>query len=150
VIGSLLPKDAATALTAWILHGSSGRRRRDGRPEDHRMAHLFAILSHPVRVREGAFAVVIGSNSGVEVKEFASLREATNRYRLLVTCFRMAIEAPIELVIIDGETEYLSLRRKFDAEYARRTVAMPPMRLSSPPPPSPLRRIAASISNYLG
>jgi len=96
------------------------------------VAHLFAILSHPVRVREGAFAILIGSNAGIEVKEFASLRQATMRYRLLLACFRMAIDAPLELVIVDSETEYLPLRRKFDAEYMRRAMASP--RLTASPP----------------
>ena len=113
------------------------------------MAHLFAILSTPVRIREGVFAVLIGSNSGIEVREFASLREATTRYRLLVTCFRMAVEAPIELVVVDGETEYLALRSKFDAEYNARAL-MPPHVMHSPSPqPSSFRRITATISSYL-
>jgi hypothetical protein len=113
------------------------------------MAHLFAILSTPVRIREGVFAVVIGTNAGIEVREFASLREATTRYRLLVTCFRMAVEAPIELVVIDGETEYLALRERFDAEYDRRAL-LPPAIVHAPAlRPSPLRRFAATISSYL-
>jgi hypothetical protein len=113
------------------------------------MDHLFAILSTPARVREGVFAVLIGTNAGVEVKEFASLREATKRYRLLVTCFRMAVDTPIELVVVDGETEYPPLRRKFDAEYDRRVTIRPPVMSSPPPGPSSFRRIAATISNYL-
>ena len=42
-------------------------------------SNLFAILSTPVRIREGVFAVAIGTNVGIEVREFASLREATTR-----------------------------------------------------------------------
>ena len=113
------------------------------------MAHLFAILSTPVRIREGVFAVLIGTNAGIEVKEFASLREATTRYRLLVTCFRMAVEAPIELLVIDGETEYLALREKFDAEYDRRALVPPLVICAAVAPPSPLRKFAATISSYL-
>lgn len=113
------------------------------------MTHLFAILSTPVRVREGVFAVVIGTNAGIEMREFVSLREATTRYRLLVTCFRMAVEAPIELVVVDGETEYPALRRRFDAEYDQRAMMSPRVVRSPSPQPSPFRRIAATISSYL-
>jgi tellurite resistance-related uncharacterized protein len=38
----------------------------------------------------------------------------------ILSCLRMAVEAPLELVIIDGETEYLPLREKFDKEYEQR------------------------------
>jgi hypothetical protein len=92
------------------------------------MADLFTILSTPVRMRDGTFAVVIGTIAGIEVKEFATLREARTHYRMLVACLRMVIEVPLELVIIDDETEYLPLRMKFDEEFKRRVHPRPPVR----------------------
>jgi hypothetical protein len=113
------------------------------------MACLFAILSTPVCLREGAFAVVIGTIAGIEVKQFATLREARNHYRLLVTCLRMAVEAPLELVIIDGETEYLSLREKFDKEYEQRVHVHPSASVPSPAPHTLFRKVITRLSGLL-
>lgn len=113
------------------------------------MACLFAILSTPVRLREGAFAVVIGTIAGIEVKQFATLREARNHYRLLVTCLRMAVEAPLEIVVVDGETEYLSLREKFDKEYEQRIRLQPSASVPSPAPHTLFRKVMTRLSGLL-
>jgi hypothetical protein len=114
------------------------------------MADLFTILSTPVQMRDGTFAVVIGTVAGIEVKEFATLREAKTHYRMLVACLRMVIEAPLELVIIDGETEYLPLRVKFDEEYKRRVHARPPVRpLTHPLPERSFRKLVTRVAGFL-
>lgn len=107
------------------------------------MASLFAILSAPVRMHDGAFAVVIASAAGIEVKTFATARAATRHYRILLACLQMAAEPAFELVIVDGESDYTVLRRRVDQEYERRTTAQSPV--PSPPTASPPRRAAARL-----
>jgi hypothetical protein len=86
------------------------------------MARLFLILSTPVRLRDNAFVIVIGSMRGIEVKKFPTLRRASNHYRRLVWSLRMSIEMPVDLVLIEGETDYLPLRKRFDQAYEQRVA----------------------------
>jgi hypothetical protein len=90
------------------------------------MASLFAILSAPVRVHDGAFAIVVASAAGIEVKTFATAAAARRHYRILLAGLQMAAEAAFELVVVDGESDYATLRRRIDREYARRAAAEPP------------------------
>lgn len=107
------------------------------------MASLFAILSAPVRMHDGAFAIVIASAAGIEVKTFATVKAAMRHYRILLACLQMAAEPAFELVIVDGESDYTVLRRRVDQEYERRTTAQSPV--PSPPTASPPRRAAARL-----
>jgi hypothetical protein len=107
------------------------------------MASLFAILSAPVRMPDGAFAIVIASAAGVEVKTFATAKAATRHYRILLACLQMSVEPPFELVIVDGESDYAALRRRVDQEYERRAAVLPAE--PSPPAASPFRRMVARI-----
>jgi hypothetical protein len=87
---------------------------------DDGMARLFLILSTPVRLRDNAFVIVIGSMRGIEVKEFPTLRRANNHYRRLVLSLGMSVEMPVDVVLIEGETDYLPLRKRFDRAYEQR------------------------------
>src|SRR5262245_49000723 len=114
------------------------------------MTDLFTILSAPVRMRDGTFAVVIGTIAGIEVKEFATSSEAKTHYRMLLACLRMVVEAPLELVIIDDETEYLPLRAKFDEEFKRRVYARPRVRPAAQTVPhSPFRKLVTRVAGFL-
>jgi hypothetical protein len=105
------------------------------------MASLFAILSAPARMHDGAFAVVVASAAGIEVKTFATARAARRHYRIRLACLQMAAEPPFELVVVDGEADYAALRRRVDQEYERRESAAPP----SPSRASPFRRTLARV-----
>jgi hypothetical protein len=56
------------------------------------MASLFAILSAPVRMHDGAFAIVVASAAGIEVKTFATAKAARRHYRILLAGLQMAAE----------------------------------------------------------
>jgi hypothetical protein len=84
------------------------------------MASLFAILSAPVRLRDGAFAIVVASAAGTEVKTFATAKAAMRYYGILLAGLQMGAEPAFELVVVDGETDYAALRTRVDQEYERR------------------------------
>jgi hypothetical protein len=90
------------------------------------MASLFAILSAPVRMHDGAFAIVVGSAAGIEVKTFTTATAARRHYRILLAGLQMAAEPAFELVVVDGESDYATLRTRIDREYARRAAVEPP------------------------
>lgn len=105
------------------------------------MASLFAILSAPVRMHDGAFAIVVASAAGIEVKTFATAKAARRHYRILLAGLQMAAEPAFELVVVDSESDYARLRTRIDREYARRIAAQPAE--PSPLRASPFRRTAA-------
>jgi hypothetical protein len=100
-------KARASAAPARCLKGSG-------------MASLFAILSAPARMRDGAFAIVVASAAGIEVKTFATAKTAMRHYRILLAGLQMGAEPAFELVVVDGETDYAALRTRVDQEYERR------------------------------
>jgi hypothetical protein len=84
------------------------------------MLGLFAILSAPARMHDGAFAIVVASAAGIEVKTFATAKAAMRHYRILLAGLQMAAEPPFELVVVDGEADYAVLRTRVGQEYERR------------------------------
>jgi hypothetical protein len=83
------------------------------------MPKLVAVLSSPVRLRDGVFAVVFGSVAGVNVKEFSTKDDANRYFRSLRVALSMAPELTFKFILIENETEYSSLRPKFDDAYER-------------------------------
>jgi hypothetical protein len=113
------------------------------------MPGLFLILSTPVRMREDVFVIVIGSMAGVEVKEFSTSRQANNHYRRLVSSLRMSADMPLDLVLIEDETDYVPLRKRFDQAHEQRVAVQRPARAPPPHHDSLLRRIGATMSGLL-
>jgi hypothetical protein len=70
-------------------------------------------------MHDGAFVVLCGSVTGVKAHEFPTKGEADDYFRLLRTALNMGRELVSEMILIEDETEYASLRPKFDERYER-------------------------------
>jgi hypothetical protein len=105
--------------SAWRARGASAAPARCS-SKGLGMASLFAIVSAPVRMHDGAFAIVIASAAGIEVKTFATVKAAMRHYRMLLAGLQMGAEPALDLVVVDGETDYAALRTRVDQEYERR------------------------------
>ncbi len=90
------------------------------------MVTPFLLLSPPISRGNCVFAMMIASISGIEVMEFPSLRQARNRYWMLAATLRMGGEGQLDFVIIDGESDYASLRKRFEEEHRRRVQVQSP------------------------
>lgn len=102
------------------------------------MPKLFMVVSTPVRMDDGIYAVLAGSTVGCEVKRFATRPKAESYFRMFVGSLQIAVEIPFEFVLIDSETDYWPARQKVDFEIER---------LSRPKPavPGPLMALTARL-----
>ena len=90
------------------------------------MVTPFLLLSPPIPRGNGVFALMTASIAGIEVMEFPSLRQARNRYWMLAVSLRMGAESELDFVIIDGESDFASLRKRFEEEHRRRVLVQSP------------------------
>jgi hypothetical protein len=90
------------------------------------MVTPFLLLSPPISRGNGVFALMTASLSGIEVMEFPSLRQARNRYWMLAATLHMGADGQLDFVIIDGESDFASLRKRFEEEHRRRVQVQSP------------------------
>jgi hypothetical protein len=89
------------------------------------MTTILFILSCPVRMPNGAFGVMTGTATNAHFRQFSTLWRARFRHALLLITLRAAVDAPLDLVLIDGESDYKRLKVRFDREYERRRLPLP-------------------------
>jgi hypothetical protein len=88
------------------------------------MTTILFILSCPVRMPNGAFGVMTGTATSAHLRQFSTLWRARFRYALLLMMLR-AVDAPFDLVLIDGEADHTRLKAGFDHEYECRGLPPP-------------------------
>jgi hypothetical protein len=106
------------------------------------VAKFFAVLSKPVLQCEGSIVVLLGTITGVKINMFSSMSEADDYFRLIRSAISMGPEFAPDVVIIDGESEYEVMKRKFDEEYERLCIESGSSTFFS-------KRLFAQIRSYL-
>jgi hypothetical protein len=89
------------------------------------MTMVLFILSCPVRLPNGAFGVMTGTATSANLRQFSTMWRARCRHALLLMMLRAAVDAPFDLVLIDGEVDYTRLKARFDHEYECRGLPPP-------------------------
>ena len=92
------------------------------------MSNLFMVLSEPVHVQGGEFAVVSATAAGIDIRRFPTHLEAHHYHFMVDGCLRMGAGLPFQYVIVATDADYASFRQKFDREYERLSTARLPIR----------------------
>ena len=88
------------------------------------MPATFFILSCPVSLPDGAYGVMVGTETGARIRRFSARRWARCYHALLLVMARAAVEAPFDLVVIDGVFDFAALQTSVECEYAQRGLAV--------------------------
>lgn len=83
------------------------------------MAKFFAVLSKPFLECEGSFVVLLGTITGVKINRFSSMSKADDYFTVIRSAIGTGLEFAPHIVIIDSESGYEEMKRKFDREYER-------------------------------
>ncbi len=87
------------------------------------MPATFFILSSPVLLPDGGYGVMVGTGTGARTRRFSARRWARCYHALLLVMVRAAIEAPIDVVVIDDVADFPALQSRVACEYAQRGLA---------------------------
>lgn len=109
------------------------------------MSNLFMVLSEPVQVQSGEFAVVSGTAAGINIRRFPTYVEAQDYHFMVDGCLRMGVGLPFRYVIVGTDADYASFRQKFDREYDQLSTARLPIRSQLAESVSSLRHLVAHI-----
>jgi hypothetical protein len=109
------------------------------------MSNLFMVLSEPVHVQGGEFAVVSGTAAGIDIMRFPTRLDALDYHVMVDGCLRMGVGLPFQYVIVETEADYASFRQKFDKEYERLSAAPQPIGSQIAESISSLKHLVAHI-----
>ena len=84
------------------------------------MPAILFVLSCPVRLQDGAFGVITGTETSVWIRRFRSRWWAKCHHALLVSTMRAVVDAPVDLVLIDGVADLPAMQSRIRLEYERR------------------------------
>ena len=122
------------------------------RPTDlSAMTPFFFVVSCPVRVPGGAFGVMTGTADSIHIRLFSSLWRARSHHMMQLATLRAAVDAPLDIALIDGVNDYQSLRCAAESEYCRRGLPLPswePVQ-SRAPSPSVVGWLAARVDGLM-
>jgi hypothetical protein len=89
------------------------------------MTPFLFILSCPIQVPGGGFGVMTGTADSVDIRLFASLWRARGHHMVQLASLRAAVDAPLDVALIEGVSDYQSLKHAAENEYGRRGLPLP-------------------------
>ena len=90
------------------------------------MTAVFFVLSSPVIMPDASFGVLIGTAHSVHIRQYQTLWRAKIYQVIQLALLRAAVDAPLDIVLIDGANSSLDLKGEAEAEYGRRGLLLPP------------------------